>query len=465
MIPLAKKGTLYFGGLGKPSKRDLPDWYQDARGVDSDQVLTFLDVISTKLQEAKSAVVGVANPYDNANDSYYESVEENLTSRPEKTDDYDEAHPQSFDLVGSWQAIIDPNRARRAAAGEAISFVWNVPTDSYTIIPPVEIYTPLLNAISERGLQNDVFGEVRVRDWGGDVTMTLVFESKQTQDIPGADEHPIYMGFETGYDYRARRAVYARPFGLDAYGASSLWAIGDKHRHSRRHVGSATDSEHEREHGRIPIQEWWDYVLDLVDVFCDEFAHDIQRAADIGIQFPDDEDLANEECELIPKDQLGDIDRKKPYTITDFISLLDYPGYIAEAAGDRLSNVAKASSTPTVFEIYRTLACALEQEYRGDSGRRLEMFGERSVSFLRAPERYVRIADNQYNHELEERDEQDDQDELVNGHSGSQDGSSLYGGSGSSRTLETRLERDVRRVGEVRRRQQSLSEIAGDIGE
>lgn len=366
---IKQQQKLYFAGLNDATDAELPDWYQTERNIKSNEVSTLTDIINGKLPNAHRTELYVDNPLADADN------------------DYDE--------VEDWVAIIDPQRASLAADGHDTKYIWHVPTDKYTIVPPIEAYSPLIQTLKRHDLDDEVFGEVLLRDYGGEVYIRMGFESKQINGLPGDEEAPVYLGLETGYDFKGGRAVYSNMIGFDSFSAGVMRNITEKQ--SRRHVGNAIDQSHERSNNRVPIQKWWENMLEQIEAMTDDLTGAIREASKMSLAFTQGGDLVK-----IPDSHVGAFDHVKPYDAASFFQLHDMPDYLAELAAAKAATHANGLGEITFWELFRGLTEALETQTRCDEGSTLNAYADVAMDLLWNPSTVVELADDQWNYELEE---------------------------------------------------------------
>ena len=309
--------------------------------------------------------------------------------------------------------IVDDRRKALNALGYDVKFRWQIASDSYSIINPQEAYLPIISALQQRG-ENDAFGWVSYRDWGGLLKMVVICPSLRRgvsgdeEDVEDAvDEEGItnaisssedngdeddtdesnretvvYGGFQTGYDFRGTQTLWARPILFFPDSGVVLPDMGE--RYTRRHYGNATDAAHERSQGRIPISEWWRSIYDDIDTRMVEVDSAISRTRAIAYDF---EDL--------------------PFTLEDCYSYWGLAFKYAERAADRATSIAKPSTRPTVFNIQLSLLISLLEEYNGsmasDSYQEyLEVAGE----LFRKPAMMIQLAMQEHDRCSEDESEQ-----------------------------------------------------------
>lgn len=372
---IQKQDKVYFAGLNNTNNAELPEWYRNGRNIDPDEVTTLTDIINGRLPNAQRADLYVDNPLN--------------------------ATGEDFDQINDWVAIVDPQRASLAAEGQDIKYIWHVPTDKYTIVPPIEAYSPLIQTLKQHNLDDEVFGEVLLRDYGGEVYIRMGFKSKQINGLPGDEEAPVTLGLESGYDFKGGRAVYSNMIGFDAFSAGIIRNITDTK--SRRHVGNAIDQSHERSNNRVPIQEWWEDSLKRIEAMTDDLTDAIRDASQTSLAFTQNGDFAK-----VPTAYVGSFDHVKPYDTASFFQLHDMPDYLAEQAAANAATHGGGLSELTLWELFRGLTEALENQDRCDEGSTLNSYADVAMDLLWDPTTVVELADDQWNFEIEDEGLADD---------------------------------------------------------
>ncbi len=179
-----------FAGLDGRTDTELPEWYAEQHG--GPEPSSFSEAIRN-LPQAVDTAVAYRNPY---------------------TDEWVETE--------RFNALVEPSRAREAARDGEVEAdpLFHVPTDSYAIINPVDVYGPLeevlrKETIDETPLGEVLFGEIRRYRGGGEVHMDIMFDGLEVR-LPGRSD-PITMGVTSGYDFFGEHAVYVEGFAQDGY--------------------------------------------------------------------------------------------------------------------------------------------------------------------------------------------------------------------------------------------------------
>lgn len=294
--------------------------------------------------------------------------------------------------VDDHKDIVDERRKALNALGFDVKFRWQIATDAYTIINPQEAYLPIISALQRRG-ENDVFGWVSYRDWGGLLKMFIVCPGLRQafngdpddETASGAEQEGVmraaagdrshddrklvvYGGFETGYDFRGSQALWAKPILFFPDSGTVLPDTGE--RYTRRHYGRAMDTAHERANDRVPITEWWRSIYDDVDVRMITVDEAIRQTRAIAYDF---EEL--------------------PFGAEDCYEYWGVARTYATAAAERATALAKPTTRPTVFNLQLSLLITLRESYEGSMAsdtfqEYLEVAGE----LLRKPSMMIQLA-------------------------------------------------------------------------
>ena len=309
--------------------------------------------------------------------------------------------------VHSHQDIVDDRRKALNALGYDVKFRWQIASDSYSIINPQEAYLPIISALQQRG-ETTPFGWVSYRDWGGLLKMVVVCPSLRhvvsgdKEDIEGdvekegitaaasddsdsdddadedASETIIYGGFQTGYDFRGTQTLWARPILFFPDSGTVLPDTGEKY--TRRHYGKATNADHERSQGRVPINEWWRSIYDDIDTRMIEVDAAIRRTRAIAYDFND-----------------------LPFSVEDCYTYWGVANRYAKRAADRATSIATPSSRPTVFNIQLSLLIALLDEYKGSwASNTYQEYLEVAGELFRKPAMMIQLAMQEYDRQTDD---------------------------------------------------------------
>ena len=174
-----------FAGLDGRTETELPEWYAEQHG--DPELISFSTAIRN-LPLAVDTAVAYRNPY---------------------TDEWVETE--------RFNALVEPSRAREQGREKDAETdpLFHIPTDSYAIINPVDIYGPLEEVLREETIDGTplgdvMFGEIRRYRGGGEVHMDIMFDGLEVR-LSGRSD-PITMGVT---------AVTARKFTDLAVGGSA----------------------------------------------------------------------------------------------------------------------------------------------------------------------------------------------------------------------------------------------------
>jgi len=307
--------TTVFAGIDGRADAALPDWYAAQHG--GDEVVSFAEAIRN-LPRTVASAVAFQNPYSG------EWVE---TER--------------------FSAIVDPERLAAHARGVDVDPLFHVPTDSYAIINPHDVYTPLETVVADetidgRPLGDVIFGAIRQYRGGGKVHMDVLFDGLSVT-LPGRAE-PVAVGFSSGYDFFGGHAVYVEGFAQDSYCANSMRALTD--RRTVKHVGDVQSFE-----------TWWEQLLGQLQIVADDLAAFITDAREITLDL-----------------------REVPFDVERFYVLLDFPDYLAERAASDARAEAGDPFELDMWTLHSGATHALTHFYSGKEGAALD--------------RYVRVAND-----------------------------------------------------------------------
>ena len=339
-----------FAGVDGRTDTKLPEWYRQRHG--SEDAVSFAEAIRD-LPQAVETTVAYQNPY---------------------TDEWVETE--------RFNALVEPSRAReQAAEGEAeTDSLFHIPTDSYAIINPVDIYRPLEEVLCEETVDRTplgdvMFGEVRRYRGGGEVHMDIMFDGLEVR-LPGRSD-PITMGVTSGYDFFGEHAVYVEGFAQDGYCSNTMRSLTDKE--VIKHVGDVRN-----------FRTWWEEVLAQVELVADDLFEFIRDAQDIDLDFSD-----------------------LPFTVTEFYSLLGFPDYLAErAAGDAEANAASPFEID-MWTLHSGATYALTHFFQGKEGASLDQYVRVANDILFNPEGTIARVEQAYEQQLDAEDDDGAQSSLA----------------------------------------------------
>ncbi|WP_435120139.1 hypothetical protein [Halolamina sp. C58] len=339
-----------FAGVDGRTDTELPDWYRRKKTVDEPK--SFAEAVRD-LPQAVETTVAYQNPYTN------EWVE---TER--------------------FNALVEPSRARTQAREEDADTdsLFHIPTDSYAIINPVDVYGPLEDVlreetIDETPLGDVMFGEIRRYRGGGEVHMDVMFDGLEVR-LPGRSD-PITMGVTSGYDFFGEHAVYVEGFAQDGSCSNSMRSLTDKE--VIKHVGDVRD-----------FRTWWEEILAQVELVADDLFEFIRDAQEIDLDF----------SEL-------------PFTVTEFYSLLGFPDYLAERAAEDAEANAASPFEIDMWTLHSGATYALTHFFQGKEGASLDQYVRVANDILFNPEGTIDRVEQAYEQQLDAEDGDGSQSSLA----------------------------------------------------
>ncbi|QKY18658.1 hypothetical protein [Halorubrum sp. CBA1229] len=326
-----------FAGLDGRTETELPEWYAEQYG--GLEPISFSEAIRN-LPQAVDTAVAYRNPY---------------------TDEWVETE--------RFNAIVEPSRLQAEADGDTeAESLFHIPTDSYSIINPVDVYGPLEEVLREETIDGAplgevMFGEIRRYRGGGEVHMDIMFDGLEVR-LPGRSD-PITMGVTSGYDFFGEHAVYVEGFAQDGYCSNTMRSLTDKE--VIKHVGDVRN-----------FRTWWEELLAQVELVADDLFEFIRDAQDIDLDF----------SEL-------------PFTVTEFYTLLGFPDYLAErAAGDAEANAASPFEID-MWTLHSGATYALTHFFQGKEGASLDQYVRIANDILFNPEGTIERVEQAYEQQLE----------------------------------------------------------------
>ena len=340
--------TTVFAGLDRQTSASLPEWYARRRTVEN---LTTFSAAVRDLPQATTSEVAYRNPY---------------------TDEWVQTDRHN--------AVVEPTRLTDQTDGEtAEDPLFFIPTDSYSVINPVDIFGPLEAVLCEETIDGQslaavMFGEVRQYRGGGEVHMDLLFDGLSI-DLPGRTD-PITMGVTSGYDYFGGHAVYVEGFARDGYCANSIRQLTDRER--VKHVGDVGDFE-----------TWWESILGQLGLVADDLLAFIEDASDITVDFT-----------------------QVPFDVAEFYTLLEYPEYLAErAARDALAEAANPTEID-MWTLHSGVTYALTHFFSGKEGAALDQYVRTANDVLFNPQATIEAVTRTYQEQAAAETDTEGQTEL-----------------------------------------------------
>lgn len=305
--------SVVFAGVDGRTDSELPPWYEADKNVK--EPVSFAEAVRS-LPKAMETTVGYENPITN------EWME---TER--------------------FNAIVEPSRLHSQAVGEDVEPLFHVPSNSYSIINPCDVYGPLEDVLRETDYEETplgelVFGEIRQYRGGGEVHMDVLFDGLSVELCD--DRNPITIGFSSGYDFFGGHAVYVEGFAQDSYCSNSIRQLTE--RESVKHIGDIRNFTH-----------WWRDLLD--------------------------------QLELVAND------------------LLDFPDYLAQHARDDARAEAADPFEIDMWTLHSGATHALTHFYTGREGAALDGYVRTANDILFNPERTLSLVRDHYEQQAEANSE------------------------------------------------------------
>ncbi len=327
-----------FNGINGRTNTELPEWYQQRSG--GADTVTFVEAIRD-LPQAVETTVAYQNPF---------------------TDEWVETE--------RFNALVEPRRAREQTTEEEaeIDPLFHIPTDSYSIINPIDIYNPLEevlrgNIIDGTPVGDVMFGEIRRYRGGGEVHMDIMFDGLEVR-LPDRSE-PITMGVTSGYDFFGEHAVYVEGFAQDGYCSNSMRSLTDKE--VIKHVGDVRN-----------FRTWWEKILAQIELIASDLFKFIRDAQDIDLDF----------FEL-------------PFTVTEFYTLLGFPDYLAERAASDAEANSMSPFEIDMWTLHSGATYALTHFFQGREGAFLDQYVRIANDILFNPEGTIKCVEQAYEKQLE----------------------------------------------------------------
>jgi len=238
--------------------------------------------------------------------------------------------------------------------------LYQIPTDDYTVVNPMEFLEPLAREARDRELGDAMFGEFRLFRSGGKVSAD-VFLDGQHVDVPDRDDGdgPIVTGFQIDYDHFGGTSISAQGMALNTACMNAMRAFTDPV--SIKHTGDM--DERTFEVGDTVAHTWrevWSKLFDLIDEKRDQLSEIIEAAAEM--QLSDVMDLPEDFGERYRNND----DVRHPRLFA-FYKFMGYPDYLAkEAARDAFAN-AQDTSDPTWWDLHNGATYAVTHFSRADA--------------------------------------------------------------------------------------------------
>lgn len=170
----------------------------------------------------------------------------------------DDGEAEPLERMGGYKAIYNPETGT----------LFDVATDSYTIVNPGAFMGPLVSELVERD-QADVSGRVNVYDGGAKGYAEVLFDSKDEIYLPGRGRSdPVKVGFDLRWSHDSGLSVRVNGFAQDTACSNSIRAVTSPI--NVKHSGDVAD--------RVDWDEEWATALDELGAFSEDLARIIDDA-------------------------------------------------------------------------------------------------------------------------------------------------------------------------------------------
>jgi hypothetical protein len=350
---------LVFSGVDNRTDASLPAWYE--RTHPEADPMSFAEAIR-RLPRATETTVAYKNPYT---DEWVSTERFNAIVEPSRLERRGNETERSTD-----------GGTATDRANDESDPLFHVPTSSYAIINPVDVYGPLEDVLRETEHEGEplgdlVFGEMRQYRGGGEVHMDIMFDGLDVT-LPDRRE-PITMGLTSGYDFFGNHAVYVEGFARDTACANSIRSLTD--RQTIKHVGDVE-----------AFDAWWDSLLDQLGFLQGDLAAFIEDAQDVTL------DLTS-----------------APFDLQEFYDLLDFPDYLANQAASDSRASASDPFEPDMWTLHSGATYALTHAFTGKEGASLDRYVRTANDILFNPEATLERVTREYEERAESETDADGQ--------------------------------------------------------
>ncbi|WP_324759534.1 hypothetical protein [Haloarcula montana] len=312
--------------------------------------------------------------------SFAEAIRE-LPRAIETTVAYNDPRTGEWVPTDRFNALVDPARSHNQKHQETTEEqssdpLYHIPTTSYAVINPVDIYGPLETVLREESIDGHqlgevVFGEIRQYRGGGEVHMDILFDGLSVTLPDRAD--PITMGVSSGYDFFGGHAVYVEGLARDNYCANSIRQLTD--RETIKHVGEVGD-----------FRGWWEATLEQIGLVANDLLAFIEDAGEITIEFP-----------------------AVPFDVEEFFELLDFPAYLAARAAEDARAEATDPHEIDMWTLHSGATYALTHFFDGKEGAALDRYVRIANDILFNPEATIETVERTYEEQAAAETESDGQ--------------------------------------------------------
>jgi hypothetical protein len=334
--------TTQFAGLTRHNNAEMTDRAAGIAGIDPDDPPeTSLATAIRNLEQADAGGLSWKVPEQVSQRLDEEELTDTLPDGMElhRVDD-----STVFVETDRFQSVYSPDKLRDWVNAdddteEVADPLWHVPTNTYSIVNPLNAYEPLEEAIRDEGYGDDVFGEIREYKEGGEVHMDVLFDAFQIDYNEGDDDNsrdPIVLGVRTGYDFFGSQALYFEGFAQDTRCDNSIRAITEKK--TIRHVGE------------VDLEDEVHDVLEEMELMTNRLAELIEMAEEIEVD-------------------VMEMEFSEPFDHSDnirgFYELAGFPSYLAREAATHARQRADNVFLPDMTALWDGATYALTHHYQG----------------------------------------------------------------------------------------------------
>ncbi|WP_142860642.1 hypothetical protein [Salinigranum halophilum] len=368
-----KETTTVFAGVDGRADAQLPDWYAAQTDVEQPAVVSFAEAIRD-LPRAVETQVAYHNPYT---DSWVKTSRFNALVEPSRLvtrEQEQDNRPTHLEPDGGTTSSGSPATEDGHTVSEDALF--HIPTQSYSVINPSDVYAPLERVLREttidsHALGDVVFGEIRQYRGGGEVHMDVMFDGLSVE-LP-ARRDPITMGLSSGYDFFGGHAVYVEGFARDTTCANSIRSLTD--RETVKHVGDVGG-----------FGTWWGETLTQLELVANDLYEFIVDAQELTVDFA-----------------------AMPFSVESFYELLGFPEYLSKrAASDANVNTADPFEID-FWTLHSGATYALTHFFTGKEGSALDGYVRTANDLLFNPETTLETVKQSYERRAESETKRDGQ--------------------------------------------------------
>lgn len=260
--------------------------------------------------------------------------------------------------------------------------LWNIASNQYAPLNPVEFYHPLEDKLMEEDL-TDVFGYTKVVNNGARAYTHLMFDSDM-QDLPERAGDALYTGLRSGYSHDGSVTMFVEAFAQDTTCENSIERLTD--RRTRRHVKSSEEEDSERVKQEIQ-DNLWAPVLESYGLVPDILGDMIREALEFDLELIE-----------TPFDDW-----------TELYKVAGFPEYMAQSAASHARSRAEEPWTMTAWDLHSGATFALTHTFTGneESDTRRE-YVQIANDLLQNPVQFIDRLTTRYEQLMQAQDDEQD---------------------------------------------------------